>query len=1629
MTTLQFLLLLLAPDPLKSFNIDTSWRWVSPQVSPSFGHQVFQHTDGRRNWIVAASLGPGDLGKVYKCNPQDNHCEAVSLGENIRKLKKLRSGIAVAQSPEHILACLQHRRRQRRRVTEELNGLCVLLSADFQEKAFINLTDIIETKLLSQRSEERGKRDTHSHKIGGVDTNKFGLAASTVCKEKYSTDGSSEFGCKILESNKNNNRNNGNNYYLEDEEEDESYLRTEIALVLDGSGSIDPPDFERARNFTYSLVKTSYEKCLECVFALVQYGDIIQTEFDLQEERGSAALEKIKAMTQVRNTTWTASAIQHVLDSIFNPNYGSQLNALKIIVVLTDGEIFLDPLDIETVISLTREAGITRYAIGVGEAFEKPKALQELQLIASDPDESHLFRVTNYSALAVLLSMLQEKIIGIEGTEGAILEFDLAQSGFSVHLLQERYILFGAVGAFDWAGGVLLYDMADKTVVFLNESMGTPGARNGYLGYSVGAIDTARGTLVVAGAPRHSIKGKVMVFEGDRLKQILHGEQIGSYFGSELCLLDIDLDGVTDHLLVGAPFFHMQGEEGKVYLYRLDSQKSCIKISPVRALSTVHLMIFSAADLRTEIALVLDGSGSIDPPDFERARNFTYSLVKTSYEKCLECVFALVQYGDIIQTEFDLQEERGSAALEKIKAMTQVRNTTWTASAIQHVLDSIFNPNYGSQLNALKIIVVLTDGEIFLDPLDIETVISLTREAGITRYAIGVGEAFEKPKALQELQLIASDPDESHLFRVTNYSALAVLLSMLQEKIIGIEGTEGAILEFDLAQSGFSVHLLQERYILFGAVGAFDWAGGVLLYDMADKTVVFLNESMGTPGARNGYLGYSVGAIDTARGTLVVAGAPRHSIKGKVMVFEGDRLKQILHGEQIGSYFGSELCLLDIDLDGVTDHLLVGAPFFHMQGEEGKVYLYRLDSQANNFTLQRHLHSQLGSLFSRFGFAMASIGDVDQDGLGDVAIGAPLEDHGSSPNSFGSVYIFNGGKDGLRDPFSQRITAAQTGPPGLMYFGRSVAGGLDFTEDSLPDIIVGSLGSVTLLRSRPILRLKPTMHFTPGRIVYFDGVVTARLCFNRVSPPGTAQSGLPHLLLHYTVDLDVEMEKKRVQFEDQTFSSSSDTSYTGDSCPELQLHILLQIHLSLFQLQYQPCTDDCYSDITLRLTYELMDPDGKVLDYPKPMLDMYQKPEVDFQLPVMEDCGDKSICTPRLSLAVEMEKELVVGSTKELAMKIYLSNSGDNSHMTSLVVQYPSNLHYKNVQEVMSFFELSQRLTGLLYPNLGRLKGLTWYKALSHAPSYFLRCMLYQKGFLGHSGLTEDSCSAPPPMSQQISSSVIHCDAPQPVSVLFSSLRCKVGHPIFKKSTANFSVTWQLDGKKFPTESANFMLNVTNANKNSTALREDHSLGVKYAMNAILTRQLPNVYASLDERSSHSTQFTFNITGNQFGAQLELRIWVPLNIDNRQIASIKNVAGVQNTTVCKTDLGRTDSKDSEGVGYQLVSCTITSEKEDVVVTAELPLANSLQVLENRTDLLVRGEIVFDRNLYVGLNAENYKTEIKVILLKEKVFDFLPFLIGSSVGGLALLLLITTVLYKCGFFKRKYKNRIAEQCDS
>lgn len=53
-------------------------------------------------------------------------------------------------------------------------------------------------------------------------------------------------------------------------------------------------------------------------------------------------------------------------DSIFTESHGSHKDAAKVMIVLTDGEILLDEMDLTAVINSPKMAGIKRYAIGVG---------------------------------------------------------------------------------------------------------------------------------------------------------------------------------------------------------------------------------------------------------------------------------------------------------------------------------------------------------------------------------------------------------------------------------------------------------------------------------------------------------------------------------------------------------------------------------------------------------------------------------------------------------------------------------------------------------------------------------------------------------------------------------------------------------------------------------------------------------------------------------------------------------------------------------------------------------------------------------------------------------------------------------------------------------------------------------------------------------------------------------------------------------------------------------------------------------------------------------------------------------------------------------------------------------------
>ncbi|KAK2506160.1 hypothetical protein MC885_017408 [Smutsia gigantea] len=248
--------------------------------------------------------------------------------------------------------------------------------------------------------------------------------------------------------------------------------------------------------------------------------------------------------------------------------------------------------------------------------------------------------------------------------------------------------------------------------------------------------------------------------------------------------------------------------------------------------------------------------------------------------------------------------------------------------------------------------------------------------------------------------------------------------------------------------------------------------------------------------ALNSYLGFS---IDSGKGLLraeelsFVAGAPRANHKGSVVILRKDSASRlvpevVLSGERLTSGFGYSLAVADFNNDGWTD-LVVGAPYFFERQEElgGAVYVYM--NQAGHWAGVSPVRL-CGSPDSMFGISLAVLGDLNQDGFTDVAVGAPSDGdgkvfvyHGSSLGVVTRPSQVSGpcwGDEGMgaggvtwaeprrageeeRGAHSLAPQVLEAEAVGLKSFGYSLSGGLDVDGNHYPDLLVGSLADTAVL--------------------------------------------------------------------------------------------------------------------------------------------------------------------------------------------------------------------------------------------------------------------------------------------------------------------------------------------------------------------------------------------------------------------------------------------------------------------------------------------------------------------------------------------------------------------------------------
>jgi hypothetical protein len=187
-----------------------------------------------------------------------------------------------------------------------------------------------------------------------------------------------------------------------------------------------------------------------------------------------------------------------------------------------------------------------------------------------------------------------------------------------------------------------------------------------------------------------------------------------------------------------------------------------------------------------------------------------------------------------------------------------------------------------------------------------------------------------------------------------------------------------------------------------------------------------------------------IGVANIAKNTKIASGTP-----GGPVLANGDM-------------FGSAVAALgDLDGDGVED-LAVGAPSQTGSGSGGNMYVLFMNASGTVKASQR-IGSGIGggpTLASGdyFGHSVASLGDLDGDGITDLAVGASKDKTGGDNRGAVHVLFLNANGTVKR---SQKIAHNLSGGPSLLNgdrFGGSITSLGDMDGDGVADLAVGAFG-------------------------------------------------------------------------------------------------------------------------------------------------------------------------------------------------------------------------------------------------------------------------------------------------------------------------------------------------------------------------------------------------------------------------------------------------------------------------------------------------------------------------------------------------------------------------------------------
>ncbi|XP_040416849.1 collagen alpha-3(VI) chain isoform X7 [Cygnus olor] len=557
----------------------------------------------------------------------------------------------------------------------------------------------------------------------------------------------------------------------------------DIIFLVDSSWSIGKEHFQLVREFLYDVVKALDVGGNDFRFALVQFSGNPHTEFQLNTYPSNQdVLSHIANMPYMGGGTKTGKGLEYLIENHLTKAAGSRASegVPQVIIVLTDGR---SQDDVALPSSVLKSAHVNMFAVGVQDAVEG-----ELKEIASEPFDTHLFNLENFTALhgivgdlvaSVRTSMTPEKagakglVKDITAQESADLIFliDGSNNIGSVNFPAIRDFLVNLieslrVGAQQIHIGVVQYSDEPRTEFALNsystkadvldavKALSFRGGEEANTGAALEFVVENLFTQVGGSRIEEAVPQILVLISGgessDDIREGLLAVKQASIFSFSIGVQNADSAELQQIATDGSFAFTA------LDIHNLDALQELLLPNIVGVAQ--RLILLEAPTIVTEvievnkkdIVFLIDGSTALGTGSFNVIRDFVAKIVQRLEVGPDLIQVAVAQYADTVKPEFYFNTHQNRKdVMANVRKMKLMGGTALnTGSALDFVRNNFFTSAAGCRMEegVLPMLVLITGGKS-RDAID-QPVAEMKRNRIVT---LAIGSRNADPAELQEI--------------------------------------------------------------------------------------------------------------------------------------------------------------------------------------------------------------------------------------------------------------------------------------------------------------------------------------------------------------------------------------------------------------------------------------------------------------------------------------------------------------------------------------------------------------------------------------------------------------------------------------------------------------------------------------------------------------------------------------------------------------------------------------------------------------------------------------------------------------------------------------------------------------